>query len=83
MIDDGLLTRFPRPDFALAVHDDARRPAGEIGYHAGPILTNSDALTIRIFGRGGHGARPEATVDPIVIAALELRPIDAPAADDQ
>jgi hippurate hydrolase len=69
MIDDGLLTRFPRPDFALAVHDDARRPAGEIGYHAGPILTNADALTIRIFGRGGHGARPEATVDPIVIAA--------------
>jgi hippurate hydrolase len=69
MIADGLFTRFPRPDFAIAVHDDARRPAGEVGYHAGPILTNSDALTIRIFGRGGHGARPEATVDPIVIAA--------------
>ncbi len=69
MIADGLLTRFPRPDFAIAVHDDARRPAGEVGYHAGPILTNADALTIRIFGRGGHGARPEATVDPIVIAA--------------
>jgi amidohydrolase len=69
MIDDGLLTRFPKPDFAIAVHDDARRPAGEVGYHAGPILTNSDALTVRIFGRGGHGARPEATVDPIVIAA--------------
>src|ERR1041385_3714765 len=69
MIADGLLTRFPRPDFALAVHDDARRPAGEVGYHAGPILTNSDALVIHIFGRGGHGARPEATVDPIVIAA--------------
>jgi amidohydrolase len=69
MIADGLLTRFPRPDFALAVHDDARLPAGVVGYHAGPILTNSDALTIRIFGRGGHGARPEATVDPIVIAS--------------
>jgi len=69
MIADGLLTRFPRPDFALAVHDDARTPAGIVGYHAGPILTNSDALTITIFGRGGHGARPEATVDPIVIAA--------------
>jgi len=40
-----------------------------IGYHAGPILTNADAVSIRIFGRGGHGARPEATVDPIVIAA--------------
>jgi amidohydrolase len=69
MIADGLLTRFPRPDFALAVHDDARLPAGMIGFHAGPILTNSDALTVRIFGRGGHGARPETTVDPIVIAA--------------
>jgi amidohydrolase len=69
MIADGLLTRFPRPDFALAVHDDARLPAGVVGYHAGPILTNSDALNVKIFGRGGHGARPEATVDPIVIAA--------------
>ena len=69
MIADGLFTRFPRPDFALAVHDDAREPAGVVGYHAGPILTNADAVTIRIFGRGGHGARPEATVDPIVIAA--------------
>ncbi|MGZ3546278.1 MAG: amidohydrolase, partial [Gemmatimonadaceae bacterium] len=69
MIADGLLTRFPRPDFALAVHDDARMPAGIIGYHAGPILTNADAVTIRVFGRGGHGARPEATVDPVVIAA--------------
>ncbi len=69
MIADGLLTRFPRPSFAIAVHDDARLPAGIVGYHAGPILTNADALNIRIFGRGGHGARPEATVDPIVIAA--------------
>jgi hippurate hydrolase len=69
MLADGLFTRFPRPDFAIAVHDDARRPAGEIGFHAGPILTNSDALTIKIFGRGGHGARPEATIDPIVIAS--------------
>ena len=69
MLADGLLTRFPRPDFALAVHDDARLPAGMIGYHAGPILTNADMVTITIFGRGGHGARPEATVDPIVIAA--------------
>ena len=69
MIADGLLTRFPRPDFALAVHDDPRLPAGVIGYHAGPILTNADALTIHIYGRGGHGARPESTIDPIVIAA--------------
>src|SRR4030081_1048687 len=69
MIADGLLTRFPRPDFALAVHDDARLPSGIVGYHAGPLLSNADAVTITIFGRGGHGARPDATVDPIVIAA--------------
>ena len=69
MLADGLFTRFPRPDYALAVHDDARLPAGLVGYHAGPILTNADLVNITIFGRGGHGAHPEATVDPIVIAA--------------
>jgi amidohydrolase len=69
MLADGLLTRFPHPDYALAVHDDARLPSGIIGYHSGPILTNADAVTIKIYGRGGHGARPDATVDPIVIAA--------------
>ncbi|HEX6573533.1 MAG TPA: amidohydrolase, partial [Gemmatimonadaceae bacterium] len=69
MIADGLFTKFPKPQYAIAVHDDARRVAGEIGYHAGPILTNADALDIMIFGRGGHGARPEATIDPVVIAA--------------
>ncbi len=69
MIEDGLLTRFPRPDYALAVHDDARYPAGIIGYRAGPVLSNSDSVRITIFGAGGHGARPEATIDPVVIAA--------------
>lgn len=69
MLADGLFTRFPRPDYAVAVHDDAREPAGIIGYHAGPILSNINSVKITIFGRGGHGARPEATVDPIVIAA--------------
>jgi amidohydrolase len=69
MIADGLLTRFHKPDYALAVHDDARGIAGIVGFHSGPILTNADMVTIRIFGRGGHGARPEATIDPIVIAA--------------
>jgi amidohydrolase len=69
MMADGLLTKFPRPDYALAIHDDGRLPAGVVGYHAGPILTNSDSLNLTIFGRGGHGARPETTVDPVVIAA--------------
>ena len=69
MIDDGLLTRFPKPEVALAVHDDARYPAGLIGYRAGPVLSNSDTIRVTIFGAGGHGARPEATIDPVVIAA--------------
>jgi amidohydrolase len=69
MLADGLFTKFPRPDYALAVHDDGRAPAGQVGYHAGPILTNADSVSITVFGRGGHGARPEATVDPVVIAA--------------
>lgn len=69
MLADGLFTRFPRPDYAVAVHDDARYPAGIIGYHAGPILASADTVSITIYGQGGHGARPETTIDPIVIAA--------------
>ncbi len=69
MLADGLFTRFPKPAYALAVHDDARLPAGQIAYRAGPILSNADRVTITVYGRGGHGARPETTVDPIVIAA--------------
>ena len=69
MLADGLLTRFPRPDYAIAVHDDARYAAGIVGYHAGPMESNNDTVKITIFGVGGHGARPETTVDPIVIAA--------------
>jgi amidohydrolase len=72
MLDDGLLTRFPKPDVALAIHDDARVPAGVVGYHAGAILSNNDTLTITIYGTGGHGARPETTVDPVVIAARTI-----------
>jgi amidohydrolase len=69
MLADGLFTHFPRPDYAVAVHDDARYPAGIIGYHVGPILANVDTVSITIYGQGGHGARPETTIDPIVIAA--------------
>jgi amidohydrolase len=69
MLADGLYTRFPHPDYAFAVHDDPRYPAGLIGYHSGPAMSNVDSLTLTIFGRGGHGARPETTVDPIVLAA--------------
>jgi amidohydrolase len=69
MIDDGLLARFPKPDVALAIHDDPRYAAGTIGLHPGPVLSNSNQVRVTIYGTGGHGARPETTVDPVVIAA--------------
>jgi len=78
MIADGLLKRFPRPDFALALHVAADTPAGSIGYRAGYAQANVDSVDITIRGRGGHGAYPETTVDPIVIAArlvLDLQTI--------
>ncbi len=69
MLQDGLFTRFPRPDFALSIHDDDTMPAGVIGYHAGPFRSMSDGVTIVVYGRGGHAAMPMNTVDPIVLAA--------------
>jgi amidohydrolase len=69
MLKDGLFTRFPRPDFALSIHDDDTMPSGTIGYHAGYFRAMSDAVTIVVHGRGGHAAAPHKTVDPIVLAA--------------
>ena len=69
MLADGLYTRFPKPDVTIAVHDDARFASGLVGARAGPVMSNSDSYKIRIFGRGGHGARPEMAIDPIVIAS--------------
>ncbi len=68
MLRDGLYTRFPHPDYALALHvGDA--PAGSIGYISGPIYANVDSLDILVRGVGGHGARPHQTRDPVVLAA--------------
>jgi amidohydrolase len=69
MLDDGLFTRFPRPDFCLALHVDARLPAGSVGFRAGYALANVDACDITVRGRGGHGSAPENCIDPIVQAA--------------
>jgi amidohydrolase len=69
MLADGLFTRFPRPDFALSMHDDDSMPAGTIGYHPGLFRAMSDSVTITVYGRGGHGAMPHNTVDPIVLAS--------------
>jgi hippurate hydrolase len=69
MLTDGLFTRFPKPDFALSFHDDDTMPAGTIGYHAGLFRAMSDTVTITVYGRGGHGAMPHNTIDPIVLAS--------------
>ena len=69
MLADGLFTRFPQPDFCLALHVNAELPAGAIGVAEGFLMANVDALDITIRGVGGHGAWPHKTKDPIVLAA--------------
>jgi hippurate hydrolase len=69
MIKDGLFTRFPKPDFALSMHDEGTLPAGQVGYHAGYFRAAADTVTITVFGQGGHGAAPHDTRDPVVMAA--------------
>jgi hippurate hydrolase len=69
MLDDGLYTRFPKPQFALAFHDAAALPAGVIGITPGYALANVDSVDISVRGVGGHGAYPQTTKDPIVLAA--------------
>lgn len=69
MLADGLFTRFPKPDYALSLHDDDTMPAGTVGYRAGLFRAMSDAVTITVYGRGGHSAMPHNTVDPVVLAS--------------
>lgn len=69
MLKDGLFERFPKPDYVLGIHDDDTMPAGTIGYHPGPFRAMSISPTVTLYGRGGHGAMPFNTIDPIVMAA--------------
>jgi amidohydrolase len=68
MLADGLFTRFKKPDFAFALHDGAFA-YGTISYRVGIGSSNSDSLYVRFHGRGGHGAAPQLTIDPVMIAA--------------
>src|SRR5258707_1546556 len=72
MIDDGFLTRFPRPDVAVALHVGNNLPAGKVGITPGIYDTNADSLRITIYGQGGHGSAPHTSIDPIVIAARTI-----------
>ena len=69
MLTDGLFKRFPKPDFAVALHVSGDKPAGAVGVLPGYALANVDSVDIRMKGRGGHGSAPHTTIDPIVQAA--------------
>ncbi len=69
MLEDKLFERFPKPNFALALHCDSMLPSNQVGCRGGYMLANVDSVDITVRGRGGHGAMPQSTVDPIVTAA--------------
>lgn len=69
MLDEGLFERFPKPDYALALHVNSTSPAGTVSVAPGFVLANVDSVDIVVKGRGGHGAAPHTTIDPIVQAA--------------
>jgi amidohydrolase len=72
MIKAGLFTRFPKPDVAVALHVSNDDPAGMVSITPGIYNTNADSVRITIYGKGGHGAMPQTTVDPIIIAARTI-----------
>jgi hippurate hydrolase len=71
MIEDGLLQRFPKPDVILGQHVMVG-PAGAVAGRAGVITSAADSLQIRLFGRGAHGSMPQASIDPVVMAAATV-----------
>jgi amidohydrolase len=87
MLAAGLYSKFPQPDYVIGVHDSATLPAGTIGTVEGAAWANVDSMDITVRGRGGHGAYPQTTIDPVVLAARivvalqtvvsrETRPLD-------
>lgn len=77
-IENGLFTRFPKPDAALAYHINPELESGKIGLVGGPVFAGVKTAEITVFGKGGHGAYPEKCIDPIVIASrivLDLQTI--------
>jgi hippurate hydrolase len=69
MLRDNLYTNFPKPDFAIALHDKPELETGKVGYTPGYAMASATSIDIKIRGVGGHGSAPELTKDPIVVAA--------------
>src|SRR5579863_631046 len=69
MLDDGFLSRFPKPDAGVALHVGNEVPAGKVGVRSGYLLASADSIRVTIYGKGAHGALPETSIDPVVIAA--------------
>ncbi len=69
MLQAGLFEKFPKPDYCLALHCDGLREVGTIGFSEGLAMANTDSVDILVRGKGGHGAAPHTTIDPIVLAA--------------
>ena len=68
MIDDGIMTRFPKPDIILGQHVMVGE-SGTVGYRSGAILSAGNSLRVKIFGRGAHGSSPQTSIDPVIMAA--------------
>jgi len=69
MLDDGLFVRFQKPDFAIGLHVSPVMATGKVGYRSGYTKANVDSVEIILYGKGGHGAYPHTTIDPVVLAA--------------
>ncbi len=77
MLEDGLFTRFPKPDMALALHVGSDLAVGKLAYRAGYALANVDSVDITVRGRGGHGSAPQTTIDPVAQAAYLIVDLQA------
>lgn len=69
MLEDGLFSRFAKPDYAIALHVDPSVASGQVALKSGYALANVDSVDVTLFGKGGHGALPHTTIDPVVQAA--------------
>jgi amidohydrolase len=76
MIEDGMVKRFPKPTVTLVQHVMPLE-SGKISYRTGTFLSAGDSWEVTLFGRGGHGAMPQKTVDPVVMAASMVMRLQA------